>query len=125
MEPFSSPGQLVRLDAVFAAIADPTRRALLKRLAQGEASVTELARPFDMSQPAISKHLRVLEHAGLIERGVDRQRRPARLRAEPMAAAVQWLAEFRSFWSSSFDQLDGLLSDLQRGKPVRGKRRRS
>jgi DNA-binding transcriptional ArsR family regulator len=125
MEPIGLPHQPERLDAVFAALADPTRRALLKRLARGEASVGELAQPFAMSQPAISKHLRVLEHAGLIERGVDRQRRPARLKAQPMAAAVQWLAEFRSFWSSSFDQLDGLLSDLQRGKPLRGKRRRS
>ena len=102
------------LDAVFAALADPTRRAILSRLAAGEASVNEIAAPFDMSQPAVSKHLKVLERAGLIERDVDRQRRPARLKAEPMAAAVRWLEEFKRFWSSSFDQLDGLLEDLKR-----------
>ncbi|GAB5470890.1 MAG: metalloregulator ArsR/SmtB family transcription factor [Rhodospirillales bacterium] len=101
------------LDAVFAALADPTRRAILTRLAAGEASVQEIAAPHAMSQPAISKHLKVLERAGLIDRAVDRQRRPARLKAEPMAAAVQWLEEFKSFWSSSFDQLDELLADLQ------------
>jgi DNA-binding transcriptional ArsR family regulator len=102
-----------RLDAVFAALADPTRRAILSRLAAGEASVGELAEPFAMSQPAVSKHLKVLERAGLIEREVDRQRRPARLKAEPMAAAVRWLEDFRRFWSGSFDQLDGLLAELK------------
>ena len=102
------------LDAVFAALADPTRRAILSRLAAGEASVKELAAPFEMSQPAVSKHLKVLERAGLVERAVDRQRRPARLRAEPMAAAVGWLEDFRRFWSGSFDQLDGLLDQLKR-----------
>ncbi|HIC80291.1 MAG TPA: ArsR family transcriptional regulator [Kiloniellaceae bacterium] len=101
------------LDAVFAALADPTRRAILTRLAAGEASVKEIAAPFAMSQPAVSKHLRVLERAGLVERAVDRQRRPARLKAEPMAAAVQWLEEFKRFWSSSFDQLDDLLEELK------------
>lgn len=111
------------LDAVFAALADPTRRAILSRLASGEASVNELAAPFEMSQPAVSKHLKVLERAGLIERDVDRQRRPARLRAEPMAAAVRWLQEFRQFWSASFDQLDTLLSELQKTKPKKGARR--
>ncbi len=111
------------LDAVFAALADPTRRAILSRLASGEASVTELAAPFEMSQPAVSKHLRVLERAGLIERDVDRQRRPARLRAEPMAAAVRWLQEFRQFWSASFDQLDALLNDLKKTQPKKGARR--
>jgi DNA-binding transcriptional ArsR family regulator len=110
-----------RLDAVFAALADPTRRAILSRLAAGEASVNELAEPFAISQPAVSKHLKVLEEAGLIERGIDKQRRPARLKAEPMAAAVGWLDEFREFWSSSFDQLDGLLRDM---KKPRKKRRR-
>ncbi len=104
------------LDAVFAALADPTRRAILTRLATGEASVNELAEPFRMSQPAVSKHLKVLERAGLIERDVDRQRRPARLKAEPMAAAVSWLEEFKKFWSSSFDQLDGLLDALKKGE---------
>ena len=101
------------LDAVFAALADPTRRAILSRLAAGEAAVNELAAPFEMSQPAVSKHLKVLERAGLIERGIERQRRPARLKAEPMAAAVSWLEEFKQFWSSSFDQLDGLLEELK------------
>ncbi len=101
------------LDAVFAALADPTRRAILSRLAAGEASVGEIASPFAMSQPAVSKHLKVLERAGLVERDIDRQRRPARLSAEPMAAAVRWLEEFRRFWPSSFDQLDNLLEELK------------
>jgi len=107
------------LDAVFAALADPTRRAILSRLATGEASVNELAAPFEISQPAVSKHLKVLERAGLIEREVDRQRRPARLKAAPMAAAVRWLEEFRQFWSASFDQLDGLLAELQAAETTR------
>lgn len=102
------------LDAVFAALADPTRRAILSRLASGAASVTEIAAPFEMSQPAVSKHLKVLERAGLIERAVEKQRRPARLKAEPMAAAVRWLEDFEQFWSSSFDRLDGLLAELKR-----------
>ena len=101
------------LDAVFAALADPTRRAILARLSKGDASVNELAAPFDISQPAISKHLKVLERANLIERDVDKQRRPARLNAEPMEAAVRWLEEFEQFWTGSFDQLDGLLRNLQ------------
>ena len=101
------------LDAVFAALADPTRRAILSRLAAGEASVGELAEPFEMSQPAVSKHLKVLERAGLITREVDKQRRPARLCAQPMQDAVAWLQEFRAFWTGSFDQLDGLLDRLQ------------
>lgn len=104
------------LDAVFAALADPTRRAILSRLAAGEAVVNELAAPFEISQPAVSKHLKVLERAGLIERAIDKQRRPARLRAEPMAAAVDWLEEFRQFWSASFDQLDGLLDELKQAE---------
>ncbi len=95
---------------------DPTRRAILSKLAAGEASVNEIAAPFEMSQPAVSKHLRVLERAGLIERDIDRQRRPARLKAEPMAAAVGWLEEFKQFWSSSFDQLDGLLEELKKAE---------
>jgi DNA-binding transcriptional ArsR family regulator len=104
------------LDAVFAALADPTRRAILSRLAAGEASVNEIAAPFAISQPAVSRHLKVLEQAGLIARGIDRQRRPARLNAEPMAAAVRWLEDFRRFWSSRFDQLDGLLEDLKKAE---------
>jgi DNA-binding transcriptional ArsR family regulator len=106
----SQPGSL---DAVFGALADPTRRAILSRLAAGAASVNEIAAPFAMSQPAVSKHLKVLERAGLIARDVDRQRRPSRLNAEPLAAAVRWLEEFSGFWSSSFDQLDDLLDDLK------------
>ncbi|KZL15360.1 Transcriptional repressor SdpR [Pseudovibrio axinellae] len=104
------------LDAVFAALADPTRRAILTRLADGEASVGELAEPFRLSQPAVSKHLKVLERAGLIERAVDRQRRPARLKAGPMRDAVHWLEEFSQFWSTSFDQLDDLLEELKRSE---------
>lgn len=101
------------LDAVFAALADPTRRAILTRLSSGDASVNELAEPFEMSQPAVSKHLRVLERAGLVVRAIDRQKRPASLNAEPMADAVRWLTEFRNFWSQSFDQLDSLLNELK------------
>jgi DNA-binding transcriptional ArsR family regulator len=102
------------LDAIFAALADPTRRAILSRLVAGEASVNEIAAPFEISQPAVSKHLRVLERAGLIERDIDKQRRPARLKAAPMAAAVRWLEEFKQFWSSSLDQLDDLLEELKK-----------
>ena len=101
------------LDRIFAALADPTRRAILSRLAEGEASVAELARPHRMSQPAISKHLKILERAGLIARGVDQQRRPRRLKAEQMVPAVDWLTGFRKFWGGSFDQLDELLSQLK------------
>ena len=107
----SSTARAPDLDTVFAALADPTRRAILARLSKGQASVNELAAPFAMSQPAVSKHLKVLERAGLISRGVDRQRRPARLEAAPMAAAVTWLEAFRDFWEGSFDQLDALLAD--------------
>lgn len=104
------------LDAIFAALADPTRRAILTRLAHGDAGVNELAEPFKMSQPAISKHLKVLERAGLVERDIDKQRRPARLKAKPMAAAVTWLEDFKEFWSSSFDQLDDLLETLKQAE---------
>ncbi len=122
MERLGYAHQPRNLDAVFAALADPTRRAILSRLAAGEASVNEIAAPFAMSQPAVSKHLKVLERAGLIERDVDKQRRPARLKAEPMAAAVRWLEEFRQFWSASFDQLDGLLAELKKPKRKGAKR---
>lgn len=118
MERIDSIRQTLSLDAVFAALADPTRRAILSRLAAGQASVNEIAAPFEMSQPAVSKHLKVLEQAGLIQRDVDKQRRPARLKAEPMAAAVSWLEEFKHFWSSSFDQLDGLLEELKKTEHV-------
>jgi DNA-binding transcriptional ArsR family regulator len=104
------------LDAVFAALADPTRRAILSRLADGQASVNEIAAPFEMSQPAVSRHLKVLERAELIERDVDEQRRPARLKAEKMAVAVDWLAEFRVFLGASFDQLDDVLVHIQQAK---------
>ncbi len=107
-------GYTPQLDAVFSALADPTRRAILARLAEGEASVGELAAPFAMSQPAVSKHLKVLEHAGLISRGIDRQRRPARLEAAPMAAAAQYLERFQEHWDTRLDQLDDLLQTLQK-----------
>ena len=102
-----------RLDATFAALADPTRRAILARLASGEASVTELAAPFAMSQPAISKHLKVLERAGLVFRGRDAQRRPRRLEAKPLGEATEWLERYREFWEQSFQQLDILLEELK------------
>ncbi len=101
------------LDATFAALADPTRRAILARLASGEASVMELAEPFSMSQPAISKHLRVLERAGLISRSRDAQRRPCRLEAKPLAEADEWLERYRQFWEASFDRLDSLLAEMK------------
>lgn len=104
------------LDAVFAALADPTRRAILTRLVDGEASVNEIAEPFEMSQPAVSRHLKVLERAGLIERDVDEQRRPARLKAETMALAVDWLTDFKIFWGTSFDQLDDVLLQMKQNK---------
>lgn len=101
-----------RLDATFAALADPTRRAILARLASGEASVNELAEPFEMSQPAISKHLKVLERAGLISRGLDAQRRPRKLEAKPLAEANEWLEQYRQFWEASFGRLDALLLEM-------------
>jgi DNA-binding transcriptional ArsR family regulator len=117
-----SPGHL---DATFAALADPTRRAILARLAKGEASVLELAEPFAMTQPAISKHLKVLERAGLISRGVDAQRRPRRLEAKALAEANEWLERYRQFWESSFQRLDTLLAELQPGKASRRDRHRA
>lgn len=113
-----------RLDATFAALADPTRRAILARLADGEASVMELAQPFAMTQPAISKHLRVLERAGLVTRGKDAQRRPARLEAKPMAEATAWLEAYRRFWEGNYQSLDALLDVLKakRKKPGKPKR---
>jgi DNA-binding transcriptional ArsR family regulator len=110
-----------RLDATFAALADPTRRAILRRLASGEASVTALAKPFAMTQPAISKHLRVLERAGLVSRGREAQRRPRRLEAKPLAEATEWLEDYRRFWEGSFARLDTLLDEL---KTKEKKRRR-
>jgi DNA-binding transcriptional ArsR family regulator len=101
------------LDATFAALADPTRRAILARLAQGDCSVAELAEPFEMSQPAISKHLKVLERAGLISRGRDAQKRPRRLEVGPLAEANAWLEEYRRFWEASYQNLDALLLEMQ------------
>lgn len=102
-----------RLDATFAALADPTRRAILARLALGEASVAELGEPFAMSQPAISKHLKVLELAGLVSRGRDAQRRPCRLEAAPLAEANAWLERYRELWETRFDALDTLLAEMK------------
>jgi DNA-binding transcriptional ArsR family regulator len=115
-----------RLNATFAALADPTRRAILARLASGEASVAELAAPFDMSQPAISRHLRVLENAGLISSGQDAQRRPRKLEAAPLAEAVQWLESYRQFWEARFQDLDTLLEVMKarKAKPQRRKNTR-
>src|SRR5207302_7520105 len=104
------------LDAMFAALADPTRRAILERLAAGEASVNELAEPFAMSQPAISKHLKVLERAGLISRGRDAQRRPRRIEAKPLAEANEWLERYRRFWEASFERLDALLDEMKKNE---------
>lgn len=106
-----------RLDATFAALADPTRRAILLRLKEGEASVMELAAPFAMTQPAVSKHLKVLERAGLISRSRDAQRRPVKLEAKPLAEATAWLASYREFWEASFGRLDSLLEELMAGTP--------
>jgi DNA-binding transcriptional ArsR family regulator len=103
-----------RLDATFAALADPTRRAILARLATGEASVMELAEPFAMTQPAISKHLKVLERARLITVGQDAQRRPRRLEGKPLAEASAWLERYRASWEANFERLDGVLEELQR-----------
>jgi DNA-binding transcriptional ArsR family regulator len=109
-----------RLDATFLALADPTRRAILARLVRGEASVSELAAPFDMSQPAISKHLKMLERAGLISRGRDAQRRPCRIEGKPLGAAHAWLERYRAVWEINFARLDALLEELhEKPKPRR------
>ena len=105
-----------RLNATFLALADPTRRAILARLTLGEASVNELAEPFDMSQPAISKHLKMLERAGLVSRGRDAQRRPCRIEARPLEAAYLWIERYRQMWDMNFERLDTLLDELQSTK---------
>ena len=105
-----------QLNATFLALADPTRRAILARLASGEATVTELAEPHDMSQPAISKHLKILERAGLIASGIDAQRRPRRLDARPLAEASEYLEGYRKFWEASFERLDSLLEQMKAEK---------
>ena len=110
-----------QLDVTFAALADPTRRAILARLASGDASVAELAAPFDMSQPAISKHLRVLEKAGLISSGRDAQRRPRRLDPAPLADASRWIERYRQHWEGNYQRLDALLEELKAGKRKRGR----
>ena len=112
------------LDATFLALADPTRRAILARLALGDASVAELAAPFAMSQPAISKHLKVLERAGLISVGQDAQRRPRRIDGRPLAEASAWLERYRAIWEANFERLDALLQELQHPPPRSRHRRR-
>lgn len=111
-----------QLDATFAALADPTRRAILARLADGDASVLELAQPFAMTQPAISKHLRVLERAGLVSIGRDAQRRPRRLEAKPLAEATEWLENYRKFWEGRFQKLDALLDEMKTIRKKPGKK---
>ena len=111
------------LSATFAAIADPTRRAILARLASGELSVTELAKPFDMTLPAVSKHLKVLERAGLISRGRDAQWRPARLEADRLREAAKWMERYRVFWEKSLDRLDAHLREMQQEERTHGRHR--
>jgi len=112
-----------RLDATFAALADPTRRAILARLARGEASVNDLAKPFNMSQPAVSKHLKVLERAGLISKTLDKQRRPRRLEPAPLKDASAWLEKYAKFWEARFDRLDVVLDEMEiEAKSKRSKR---
>ena len=113
-----------RLDATFMALADPTRRAILSRLASGDATVNDLARPFDMSQPAISKHLKVLERAGLVAIGRDAQARPRTLVAKPLAEANEWLEHYRKYWERSFDHLDRLLDEMKAMQKARKRRKR-
>jgi DNA-binding transcriptional ArsR family regulator len=115
--------QAERLDTVFAALADPTRRAIIARLARGEASVMELAQPFAMSQPAISKHIKVLERAGLVSRGRDAQRRPCRLEAAPLRDVTRWLERYRDHWESRFQRLDSLLDELKEKEKRDGRKK--
>jgi DNA-binding transcriptional ArsR family regulator len=112
--------QAQRLDSTFAALADPTRRAILARLASGDASVMELAAPFSISQPAISKHLEVLERAGLISRGRDGQRRPCRIEAKPLQEADAWIERYREIWEGNFERLDALLEEMKAKEKKRG-----
>jgi DNA-binding transcriptional ArsR family regulator len=113
-----------RLDATFAALADSTRRAILARLASGEASVTELAAPFAMSQPAISKHLKVLERAGLISGGREAQRRPRRIEGKSLADATEWLERYRKVWEGNFEELDNLLEEMKANEKTRRRKKR-
>jgi DNA-binding transcriptional ArsR family regulator len=112
------------LSSTFAALADPTRRAILARLAQGETSVTELAAPFPMSMPAVSKHLKVLEHAGLIARGRSAQWRPCKLEAGPLKEIADWVAHYREFWEQSFDRLDDYLREVKKKEKKHGRKRK-
>ena len=112
------------LDATFSALADPTRRAIMARLALGELTVMELAEPFDMSQPAISKHLKVLERAGLVSRRTDAQRRPVRANADALAGATEWIENFRRIWEENFRRLDALLEELKSAEAATGKAKR-
>jgi DNA-binding transcriptional ArsR family regulator len=121
MKPLSYANPTAKLNATFAALADPTRRAILARLIQGDASVLELAEPFAMTQPAISKHIKVLERVGLVARGRDAQRRPCRLVAAPLAEASDWLDGYRQFWEGRFRHMDALFTEM---KGAAGKRRR-
>src|SRR6478609_3260590 len=116
--------QTDHLSTTFAALADPTRRAILARLSSGEASVTELAKPFEMSMPAVSRHLKVLEHAGLISRAREAQWRPCRLRPEPMRQAAEWLDAYRQYWELSFDRLDDYLQVMKAKETKRGRKSR-
>jgi DNA-binding transcriptional ArsR family regulator len=113
-----------RLDATFAALADPTRRAILARLASGQASVTELAAPFAMSQPAISKHLKVLERAGLVSGGRDAQRRPRKIEPKPLADATGWLERYREMWEGNYQRLDAVLEEMKLGEKTRRTKKR-
>jgi DNA-binding transcriptional ArsR family regulator len=113
-----------QLDLVFSALADPTRRAILARLASGEATVNELVAPFALSQPTISKHLKVLEGAGLVSRGREAQFRPVRLNAAPLADAAHWIGDYRRFWEESLDQLDAYVKDLQRKERLHASKRK-
>jgi len=122
--PHPHAGAPEHLNATFAALADPTRRSILARLALGDASVTELAEPFDMTLPAVSKHLKVLERAGLIARGREAQWRPCRLEAAPMKDAVEWLDRYRRFWEQSFDRLDVYLRKLKRKERKHGHKKK-
>ena len=117
-------GMTDAISSTFAALADPTRRAILARLALGETSVTELAAPFEMSMPAISRHLKVLEHAGLISRAREAQRRPCRLTPEPMKQAAEWLDSYRQYWELSFDRLDDYLQVMKAKETKRGRKSR-
>jgi DNA-binding transcriptional ArsR family regulator len=125
MQPFGyGHADAARLDATFAALADPTRRAILARLVKGEASVTELTAPFAMSQPAISKHLKVLEQAGLITRSRQAQLRPCRLDAKPLRDVADWIGHYRRFWEDSFDRLDDYLKELQAKEKKHARKKR-